>query len=110
MTNIDPTSLPVDIDIAMGKALLNHPEVQFIDIREQYEYDAGHIVGITLLPMSQIQNRMGEIPKDKTVIISCQTGIRSDQVVQYLRAIGYNNVHNMAGGFANWRAARYPVE
>jgi rhodanese-related sulfurtransferase len=56
-----------------------------IDVREPSEYDAGHIPGITLIPMGEIPNRLADIPKDKTVIVSCQSGRRSSQIASFLQ-------------------------
>jgi rhodanese-related sulfurtransferase len=79
-------------------------------VREQYEYDEKHIPEINLLPMSEIQNRLDEIPADKEVILTCRSGNRSSQVAQFLQQNGYENVHNMSGGIIAWEEAGYPVD
>lgn len=103
-------TLPVNVDVATVYDLQDHPDVYLLDVREQEEYDAGHIPGINLLPMSSIQSRLDEIPKDKEVIVTCRSGNRSAQVTEFLRNNGYDNVHNMTGGILDWQAAGYPVE
>jgi rhodanese-related sulfurtransferase len=84
--------------------------VFWLDVREQSEYDAGHIPGITLIPTGQVPNRLSDIPKDKPVIVTCRSGNRSSQITQYLKEQGYTNVHNMEGGINAWQQAGYPVE
>ena len=74
------------------------------------EYDAGHIPDITLIPMSELQERVSEIPTDVEVILTCRSGNRSGQVHAYLSELGYDNVHNMEGGILAWEAAGYDVE
>ena len=81
-----------------------------IDVREQWEYDEGHIPGITLIPMGEVTNRLDEIPKDKTVILTCRSGNRSGQVTDFLRNNGFDNVHNMTGGIVAWENAGLAVE
>lgn len=107
---VDLAQLPQNLDVNTVYSLMDHPDVYLLDVREQEEYDEKHIPGITLLPMSTIQNRLDEIPSDKTVIVTCRSGNRSDQVTQFLRAEGFDNVHNMTGGILDWESAGYPVE
>jgi rhodanese-related sulfurtransferase len=106
----DLASLPVEITVAQAAALLDNPDVVFIDVREQDEYDAGHIPGVKLIPLGSVPARMSEIPKDKTVVAVCRSGNRSTQATQFLRDQGFDNVHNMAGGMNQWSQAGYKVE
>lgn len=108
--NIDPANLPLEIDAATTAALQNNPDIVLIDVREQEEYDAGHIPGVALIPLGQVPDRMSEIPKDKTVILTCRSGNRSGQAADFLREQGYTNVHNMQGGIKAWQAAGLPIE
>lgn len=108
--DIDIANLPADVDVKTAAALQDNPEVVLIDVREQWEYDQGHIPGITLIPMGEVSNRLSEIPKDKTVILTCRSGNRSGQVTDFLRDNGYDNVHNMTGGIVAWENAGLAVE
>lgn len=107
---IDAKTLPDNVTVAQTKELLGRPDVMILDVREQSEYDAGHIPGVTLIPTGQVQNRLNEIPKDKPVIVTCRSGNRSAAVTKLLREQGYTNVHNMEGGIIAWQGAGYPVE
>jgi len=107
---IDLAMLPPLIDVHTAHQLHERADVLFVDVREQGEYDTGHIPGITLIPIGEIQNRLVEIPKDKTVIIACQSGGRSSQVASFLREQGFANIHDLKGGFAAWQQAGLPVE
>ncbi|MCB9139141.1 MAG: rhodanese-like domain-containing protein [Caldilineaceae bacterium] len=84
--------------------------VVVLDVREQWEYDEGHIPGVVLIPMNEVPARLSEIPTDGTVIVTCRSGNRSGQVTSFLRDQGYTNVHNMQGGIVAWEAAGLPVE
>ena len=107
---VDVTSLPDTVDVLTVNALLDNDDVLILDVREQFEYDAGHIPGITLIPMGEVPTRLSEIPTDKEVILTCRSGNRSGQVTDFLRDQGYTNVHNMEGGIVAWQAAGLPVE
>lgn len=106
----DLATLPVLIDPATVNQIRERADVLLIDVREQAEYDAGHIPGITLIPMGEIANRLAEIPKDKMVVVSCQSGRRSSQVASFLQEQGYTNIHDLQGGFSAWQQAGLPVE
>ena len=107
---VDLASLPVNIDVTQAASLLNNPNVVFVDVREQNEYDAGHIPGVKLIPLGSVPDRMSEIPKDKTVVAVCHSGNRSSQATDFLRKQGYTNVHNMTGGMTAWSQAGNPIE
>lgn len=107
---VDLAALPRDVDVQTTAALRDNPNVVILDVREQSEWDAGHIAGAVLIPMNDVAARIAEIPTDKTVIVQCHSGNRSNQVTNYLRGQGMNNVHNMAGGLKAWEAAGLPVE
>jgi rhodanese-related sulfurtransferase len=106
----DVKTVPLEIDVAAARSLHSNPEVFFLDVREPSEYDAGHIPGVTLIPVSQVAGRLSEIPKDKQVVVTCRSGNRSGQVAQQLRQLGYTNITNMQGGLNAWQNAGYPVE
>lgn len=107
---IDLASLPEDINVQTAAEIQDLEDVFMIDVREQWEYDEGHIPNITLIPLSEIEQRLAEVPTDKTVVVTCRSGNRSSQVLSYLKQQGYDNVHNMQGGILAWERAGYDVE
>jgi rhodanese-related sulfurtransferase len=107
---ISADSLPDVVDVQTVASIKESDDVYLIDVREQWEYDEGHIPGVTLIPMGQVSDRLDEIPTDKSVIVTCRTGNRSGQVTDYLRQVGFDNVHNMAGGIVAWEAEGFEIE
>lgn len=107
---IDLATLPALLDPATVNQIRERADVLLIDVREQAEYNEGHIPGITLIPMGEISNRLAEIPKDKTVVVTCRSGNRSSQVASYLQQQGFTNIHDMQGGIVAWQQAGLPVE
>lgn len=73
-----------------------------IDVREIHEYKRGHLKGAVNIPLSQLQQRMGELPKDRTVYLYCQSGMRSKQAAKLLRRNGYAEVVDLRGGIVSW--------
>ena len=88
----------------------SNADVLVLDVRELSEYEAGHIPGVTLMPVGEVASRLNEIPEDKPVIVTCRSGNRSGQVANFLREQGYENIHNMQGGILAWEAAGLAVE
>lgn len=70
-----------------------------IDVRSSEEYSAGHIEGALSIEYTDIQNRIGEIIKDKKekIYLYCRSGRRSGIALQALRALGYENLINLGG-------------
>lgn len=108
--DIDVTALGDNIDVQTVAAIKDRDDVIVIDVREQWEYDEGHIPNVTHIPMDEISSRLSEIPTDKEVVVTCRSGNRSGQVADFLRQQGYTNIHNMSGGILDWQAAGLPVE
>ena len=84
-------------------------EVQFLDVREPYEWAAGHIDGATHVPMGELTERQGEIADDRLVVCVCRSGSRSAMVTQALRRAGYE-AENLEGGMAAWASADLPFD
>lgn len=77
-------------------------DFQLIDVREPHEKEIAEIGG-TLIPMGEVMNHIGEIARDKKVIVHCRSGARSGAVVQALeREHGFNNLYNLKGGILAW--------
>ncbi len=70
-----------------------------IDVREIMEFENGHIKGAVNIPLSELRERINEIPKDKPVYLHCRTGQRSYNAVLALQNLGYNNIINITGSF-----------
>lgn len=108
--SVDINALPDTVDVSTVAAIKDQEGVWVLDVREQSEYDEGHIPGVTLIPMGEVPNRLSEIPTDQQVIVTCRSGNRSGQITEYLREQGFTNVHNMEGGILAWQAAGFEVE
>lgn len=70
-----------------------------IDVREKNEYEAGHLKTSVNIPMSEIRQRINEIPTDRPLYIHCKSGQRSYNVCLLLKHLGFKAVYNVSGGF-----------
>jgi len=87
-----------------AKAMMDSGEVFIVDVREKYEYQAGHIPNAILLPVSQIGPASGEAitpDKDAVILIYCRSGNRSKTAASYFVDMGYTNVYEF-GGILDW--------
>ena len=74
-------------------------EAYIVDVRERMEFENGHIKGAINIPLSELRERVNEIPKDKPVYLHCRTGQRSYNAALALQNLGYDNVINITGSF-----------
>ncbi|MGL4109887.1 FAD-dependent oxidoreductase [Clostridium sp. LP20] len=70
-----------------------------IDVREEDEYELGHIIGAKNIPLSQLRDRVNEIPKDIPVYLHCRSAQRSYNASLALGHLGFDNIYNVSGGF-----------
>ncbi|WP_143317081.1 FAD-dependent oxidoreductase [Clostridium sp. HBUAS56017] len=70
-----------------------------IDVREKNEYENGHINNSKNIPLSELRDRIDEVPKDRPVYLHCRTGQRSYNAVLALQNLGFDNVYNITGSF-----------
>lgn len=80
-----------------------------LDVREQDEWDAGHAPEAVHVPMRQLGDRAGEIPRDREVFVICRSGHRSAQVTVALNQAGWL-ARNVEGGMKSWAEAGRPME
>lgn len=71
----------------------------FVDVREKNEYANGHLVNAVNIPLSELRERMDEIPTDVPVYVHCRSAQRSYNAVMALQNSGYTNVKNVSGSF-----------
>jgi len=84
-----------------GAAQKHLGDALFLDVRESYEFDAGHIEGSIHIPLMQLPERFAELPKDRTVIAVCQIGQRSELAAHFLTEQGFD-AHNLEAGIAKF--------
>ncbi len=88
-----------------------YPNLVILDVRTKSEYDSGHIYGATLIPVTELPARIGELAsrKNDPILVYCGSGGRSKTASSILDSNGFTEVYNMLGGIAAWNSAGYPT-
>ncbi len=90
------------INAQSAKDMMENQDVEIIDVREESEYQAGHIPGAQLIPLSTIQSGNSALPsKEKTLLIYCRSGNRSAKAAKKFVKLGYQHVYDF-GGIIDW--------
>lgn len=89
---------PTDVEASDIENLVKNKEF-LLDVREEYEYQDGHIKGAVNLPLREILGKKDSLPKDKDIYVYCRSGHRSADAVNFLKSLGFEKVHNVEGGF-----------
>jgi rhodanese-related sulfurtransferase len=92
------------------RRLRSTPAPFVLDVREPWEYAQGHLPGAHLVPLSELETRLGEIPRDRPILSVCQMGQRSLTAAGILLQLGYADVVNVEGGTSAWVERGFPVE
>lgn len=87
-----------DVEAINIESLVKNKEF-LLDVREEYEYQEGHVKGAVNLPLREILSQKDSLPKDKDIYVYCRSGHRSADAVNFLKSLGFEKVHNIEGGF-----------
>jgi rhodanese-related sulfurtransferase len=84
----------------------------FVDVREQDEWDEGHITGAVHVSRGHLESRIEAAAPDKSqpLVVYCQSGNRSVFATKALEELGYENVVNLAGGYVDWKRNGFPTQ
>src|SRR5437764_5765684 len=98
----DPGDTPLELEPAEVVALMERDaDVQLIDVREQYERDAGHIADTRHVPLAELTQQAETVARDHPVVFYCRVGSRSLMAAQAFRGAGFQ-AYSMSGGLARW--------
>lgn len=89
--------------------LADTPGAYIVDVRETYEFAAGHVPGAVNVPLSLLPLKYRDLPMDRTIYLVCEVGARSGQATMALDQAGWKVV-NVLGGTNAWINAGYPLE
>jgi adenylyltransferase/sulfurtransferase len=89
---------------ALQQWLLQPDPPVLVDVREDFEREVFHIGGLHI-PLGELNARLGEIPKNKSIVFYCARGIRSAIAIQRLAEKGFTNLFNLNGGIYKWQVS-----
>jgi hydroxyacylglutathione hydrolase len=93
------------IDVASLASGVARGEVTVIDVRNRSEWEAGHLPGALHIPVGHLPGRLEEIPRDKPIVVQCESGSRSAIAASLLQKLGVEDVAEFRGGFVAWQLA-----
>ncbi|CAN5723896.1 rhodanese-like domain-containing protein [soil metagenome] len=96
-----------EIDVE-GLARLHAEGAPVLDVREADEYAAGHVPGAQHIPLTDVPDRLGDLPTERPLYVICKTGGRSFKATEFLLARGVEAA-NVSGGTMAWIEAGQPV-
>ena len=89
--------------------MLEERNILLIDVREPAEYEAEHIQGAFLYPLSSFDPEMIPVPNNLMVVFQCGSGVRSAKALQACESAGLAFEHHLRGGIQAWKAAGLPT-
>jgi rhodanese-related sulfurtransferase len=97
---------------ALAVQLINRERAVVVDVCETEEFAAGHVGGAKSIPLNQLEQRLPEVVKNKTVplILVCANGARANRALATAKKLGYEKAQALAGGLKAWKEANLPVE
>lgn len=98
----------IDVDAKRVAEALQSGDATVVDVREQYERDAGYIEGTRHIELERLASQAESIDRDKPVIFQCRLGARSAMAAQAFRAAGHE-AYSLAGGIDRWHSEGRPL-
>ena len=101
-----------EVDCVAALQLINHKNALILDVREDNEYRAGHLLNARLIPLGKLRERIGELEKyrDHPIVVVCRSGNRSGSACALLGKEGFLQAYNLAGGVMDWQRRKLPLE
>lgn len=86
----------------LQKKIESKEDIIVLDVRETAEYAFNHILDAISIPLGELEERAGELQKEKEIFVVCRTGNRSDMAAQKLKEKGFEKVFNVIPGMSEW--------
>jgi rhodanese-related sulfurtransferase len=99
------------VSLLQATQLINQGKTVIVDVRDAAEFATGHIRDSKNIPLNELSQRINELDKfkSKSVIVLCQSGVRSSKAAMQLKKAGFNEVFSLNGGLAAWLAQGLPI-
>lgn len=99
-----------DVTVIQAKSMIDtNPSLVILDVRNQSEYDTGHVRNARLIPLFLLNDSMNQLNPADEILVYCKSGARSTTASQILASNGFLHVYNMAGGITAWAIEGFPT-
>lgn len=101
-----------EVDCTAALQLINHKNALMLDVRDDNEYQAGHVLNSTQIAFGKLKERVGELEKykERPIVVMCHSGSRSAAACAILGKDGFAQVYNLAGGLMAWQKSNLPLQ
>src|SRR5881275_754486 len=101
-----------EVDPVRARELIESGDPVIVDVREQDEWDEGHVPGAIHIPRGHLESRIEAAATDRSqqILLYCSAGNRSAFAAKTLQELGYDEPVSLAGGFTDWKRNGFPVE
>jgi glyoxylase-like metal-dependent hydrolase (beta-lactamase superfamily II)/rhodanese-related sulfurtransferase len=104
------TETPEIADIDIETLAARKDDSFLLDVREPDEYQRGRVPGAVNIPQAELASRLDALPRERPILVICQTGSRSRFATQFLLQTRFTDVANVLGGTSAWRRAGKPLQ
>ena len=106
----EPAAVPLmSQETLVQRQARNDAALFVLDVRTPEEFAAGHVPGAVNVPHDQLANRLGEVPRDKDVVVYCRSGRRSQIAADILATNGFKRVSHLEGDIIAWQEKALPL-
>jgi len=101
-----------EVNTVEALQLINHKNALILDVRNDTEYQSGHILNAKLIPLGNLTGRIGELERhrDQAIVVVCRSGQRSASACSMLGKQGFKQAYNLSGGVIAWQKSNLPLE
>lgn len=104
-----PEPVPIEIDVATLDAARRAGEsLTLLDVREPHEWEICGFAEALRIPLRELAGRVGELPRERPLVVVCRSGARSMAATRFLREQGLSNATNLRGGVLAWGSSIDP--
>jgi phage shock protein E len=100
-----------NISSAQAQALLaKDKKIVLLDVRTPEEFRQARLHGAQLIPIAELEKRLGEIPRDRPLLVYCSVGARSASAAAFLASRGFREIYQISDGLVGWYKNGFPIE
>ncbi len=101
-----------EVNTVEALQLINHKNALILDVRNEAEFQSGHILNAKLIPLPNLSGRTGELERyrEQPIVVVCRSGQRSASACAMLGKKGFTQAYNLSGGVMAWQKSSLPLE
>jgi len=101
-----------DVNTVEALQMINHKNALILDVRNDIEFQSGHILNAKLIPLGNLSGRTGELERyrEQPIVVVCRSGQRSASACALLGKQGFKQAYNLSGGVMAWQKSNLPLE